>query len=95
MLVICIHKTEGSYLLRDSDDAAKDLNRVKWLVRVTESDDKPALVVKSTSLAFDDLVNESEMIIGVKATSHPYLRTSILNASLKGGQTEVQIREVT
>ena len=33
----------------------------------------PELVVNSISLALTDLTNESEIIIGVNAKSHPYL----------------------
>ena len=35
----------------------------------------PELVVNSMSLALTDLTNESEIIIGVYAKSHPYLHS--------------------
>ena len=33
----------------------------------------PSFVTNSQSRAFDDFTNDSEIIIGVYATSHPYL----------------------
>ncbi len=44
---------------------------------------KPELVVNSASLAFADLLKDSDTIIGVQARSQPYFRTSSLKGSLK------------
>lgn len=42
----------------------------------------PSHVVNSVSLALGALTNESEIIMGVKAKSHPYLRTNSRKGSL-------------
>ena len=43
----------------------------------------PSQVVNSVSLAFGALTKESEIIIGVKAKSHPYFRTKRRKGNLK------------
>ena len=52
-------------------------------------------VVNSMSRAFVDCKNESLIIIGVKAISHPYFLTKSRKANLKGKQAERRDLKIT